>query len=225
MSSIRAKCTGLRLCAKSGRRHKAHEAIRSFNIQRRPSGSKRDMRDILCALRHYDKRFPHEAANTRRALWHAVRSLTPRFIPSPAFEKLYVDSVPCDLGAADASKYLSGKMSILHRLYHYGYAEAASALNTLRERCPGTSHTVPSGYPADAQAILCAVRGDNTGSIPASLQVLRAAAVVALVVAEDWHLENAWSFIQLWRPDLVHTFHLVAGFRAAPIQARAHPEE
>jgi hypothetical protein len=183
------------------------------------------MQDVLCALRHYDKRFPHETANTRRALWHAVRSLTARYIPSPAFEKLYIDNIPCDLDATVAPEYVCGKMSILHRLCHYGYGEAARALDVLRERCPGTSDHVPAGYPTNAAAVLQAVRGTNTGTAPASLETLRAAAVVALVTSEEWHLKNAWSFIQSRRPDLEDTLHLVADFRGEPTRAPAHQGE
>ena len=225
MTSIRSVCAELRLCAKSGRRHKAHSAIRSFRIPRRRSGSKRNMQAVLCALRHYNSRFPHDVSNTRSALWRAVRSLTPRFIPSPAFEKLYVDNLPCDLGAFVAPAYVSGKMSILHRLYHYGYGEAARALDVLREECPGSSHQVPAGYPAGAEAILRAVRGNDSGSTPLSLEAMRAAVVVALVTAEDWHLENARSFIQSRRPDLLDTLRLVAGFREGPTRALARPGE
>ena len=225
MTSIRAVCAGLRLCAKTGRRHKAHSAIRSFQIPRRLSGSKRNMQDVLSALRHYNSRFPHDTPGLKKALWRAVRSLTPRHVPSPAFDKLCVDNVPLDLDAADAPAHVSGKMSILHRLYHNGYGEAARALDVLREGCPGTSHQVPAGYPAGAEAILRAVRGTNTGTTRASLQTLRAAAIVALVASEEWHLGNVWSFIQSRRPDLEDTLHLVADFRGEPTRAPAHQVE
>ena len=225
MTSIRSVCANLRLCAKSGRRHKAHSAIHSFRIPQRRSGSKRNMQDVLSALRHYNSRFPHDTSSTKSALWRAVRSLTPRHVPSPAFEKLCVDNVPLDLDAADAPAYVSGKMSILHRLYHNGYGEAARALDVLRKECPGTSDQVPAGYPAGAEAILRAVRGNDSGSMPVSLEALRAATVVALVAAEDWHLENARSFIQSRRPDLVDTLRLVAGFREGSTRAAARPGE
>lgn len=220
MSSVRAMCDRLRLCARNGRRHDALDAIKSLKVPRRAGAAKQSIQLVLRALRQYDARFPHDRSRTKRTLWSAIRSLTPRYFPSPAFERLYVDEFPCDLQSTTAvvEAYASGRMSIVHRLLHYGYAEAADALSTLQSLCPGTSAKVPAGYPRAAELILREARGGALGDARVPLAALRAATVIAVVAADEFHLDCTAAFIQSRRPDLVQLLRRVAGLCAGPTQ-------
>jgi len=223
--SVRHMCSHLRECIKGGRRKRAREALGLLKVPCRVSQAKQDLQHILRALRQYQSRFPNDKALTKRTLWRAVRALTPRYVPSPAFERLYIDTVECDLESnrkvLDA--YASGRLSIVHRLLHYGYAEAADALEVLADEHPGAGSKLPPGYPPEAAAILRASQDDTAPKARPSLRALRAAMVLSFVITDDLHACVTAAFIRARRPHLLPFLHRVAARSA--LQPRADPRQ
>ena len=209
--SIRATCESIRSHLARGRGRAARNAIRAARFPRRVQGARDDLRHVFRLLRLYRKRFPGEGETVKRTLWRAVRAVTPTFVPSPAFECLGVDKVECELVAKRRllDDYATGRLSVVHRLFHYGYREAADALEVLRDSAPFDATLVPSTMPRGAVAVL-RVTGDASGERP-RLATLRAAVTLGVVVGDPLYVEHARSFIQNHRPDLIPTLHRLLG--------------
>lgn len=177
--------------------------MRAARFPRRVQGARDDLRHVFRLLRLYRRRFPDEGEAVKRTLWRAVRAVTPRFVPSPAFECLEVDRVECELIARRRllDDYVTGRLSVVHRLFHYGYGEAADALEILRNSTPFDPALIPLAMPRGAVAVLRAI-GGASGERP-RLAALRAAMTLGVVIGEPLYVEHARSFIWTHRPSLM----------------------
>lgn len=209
--SIRATCESIRAQLSRGRGRAAKHAIRAVRFPRRTQDSRNDLRHVFRLLRLYHDRFPNDGSTVKRTLWRAVRAVTPTFVPSPAFECLDVDHVECELVAKShlLEAYVTGRLSVVHRLFHHGYQEAAAALDVLRKSAPFSAVPLPPNLPDGAAAVL-RVAGDVAGERP-SVGVLRAAVTLGVIFGEPLYLQRARSFVQTHRPDLEPALERLAG--------------
>lgn len=185
--------------------------MRAVRFPRRTQDSRNDLRHVFRLLRLYHHRFPDDGGTVKRTLWRAVRAVTPTFVPSPAFECLGVDHVECELVAKShlLDAYVTGRLSVVHRLFHHGYREAAAALDVLRNSVPFSADPLPPNIP-DGAATVLRVAGDVAGERP-PMGVLRAAVTLGVVIGEPLYLQRARLFIEAHRPDLGPSLERLAG--------------
>jgi hypothetical protein len=209
--SIRSMCNLIRGHLARGRGRAARVALKSTRFPRRVQDSQNDLRCVIRLLRRYREQFPADDGTVKRALWRAVRAVTPPYVPGPAFDCLDVDNVKCELVATQGlvEAYASGRLSIVHRLLHYGYGEATEALDTLLNSGPYDGSLAPSALPETATRVLGETTS-NFGTRP-PIPVLRAAMTLGFVLGDPLHFERTHSFTQTHRPDLLPMLERLAG--------------
>lgn len=208
--SIKATCDVIRCHLAKGHGRAAKRALQSMRISRRLCDSRDNLRHVLRVLGRYQSEFPDDAEIIKRALWRAVRALTPAYVPSPAFDCIHVETVDTDLKATRniLDAYASGRLSVMHRLYHYGYREAVDALDAIRKAEPYDANRAPSAFPRVATKVLHCF-GTPQATTKPTLSVLRAAMVLSVVASEPLHSRRALRLVLLQRPDLVTTIDRV----------------
>lgn len=205
MKSTRAICTEFKEGIHTSKRLFSHRAVRALKINKRVSSAHSDMKCVMSALRKYSSVFPSDRVATKHAMWRAVRAITPRYIPTPAFERIYAEDVDYDFSGrhCNIERYTSGRMSIVHRLFHYGYGEATAAIDLLVGVLGLCMPRVPSSYSPIAKRVLMIFYASGEDTKAASVHVLRAGVIVAHVFSDSTEFDRTLQYARAHKPATV----------------------